>query len=60
MCGSLFKAGLTWTIGKRRRQSGSDNFPGANVILKQIRDKPTRKRVGLICQKGKVRILTGL
>jgi len=45
---SPVEAGLTWTIGKRRRQNGSDNFPGANIILNQIREKPSRKRVGLI------------
>ena len=45
---SPVEAGLTWTIGKRRRQNGSDNFPGANIILNQIREKPSRKRIGLI------------
>jgi len=49
---SPVEAGLTWTIGKRRRQSGSNNFPGATLILNQIREKPSRKRIGLICQKG--------
>jgi len=49
---SPVEAGLTWTIGKRRRQSGFDNFPGAVEILRQIREKPSRKRVGLICHQG--------
>jgi aminomethyltransferase len=40
------EAGLTWTIGKRRRVSGA--FPGADVILEQIANKPARKRVGLV------------
>ena len=50
---SPVEAGLTWTIGKRRRQNGSDNFPGANIILNQIREKPSRKRIGLI-SKGQL------
>lgn len=39
------EAGLVWTIGKRRRALG--DFPGASVILKQIKEKPGIKRVGL-------------
>lgn len=39
------EAGLAWTIGKRRRQEGG--FPGAEIILAQLRDGPPRKRVGL-------------
>ncbi|MGB0684098.1 MAG: glycine cleavage system aminomethyltransferase GcvT [Magnetovibrionaceae bacterium] len=39
------EAGLTWTIGKRRRQEGG--FPGADVILGQLKDKPARKLVGI-------------
>lgn len=41
------EAGLAWTIGKRRRQTA--DFPGAEIILKQLKDKPTRRRVGLTC-----------
>jgi len=40
------EAGLTWTVGKRRRVAGA--FPGADIILDQIENKPTRKRVGLV------------
>eukprot|EP00899_Mesostigma_viride_P009672 jgi/Mesvir1/18706/Mv12419-RA.1 len=43
---SPVEAGLAWTIGKRRRAEA--NFPGASVILKQIAEGVTRKRVGLI------------
>lgn len=32
--------------GKRRRQEA--NFPGAKVILEQLREKPPRKRVGIV------------
>jgi aminomethyltransferase len=39
------EAGLAWTIGKRRRAEGG--FPGAEIILAQLRDGPSRKRVGL-------------
>jgi aminomethyltransferase len=39
------EAGLAWTIGKRRRAEG--NFPGAEVILKQLADGPPRRRAGI-------------
>ncbi|XP_042195706.1 aminomethyltransferase, mitochondrial [Callorhinchus milii] len=39
------EATLMWTIGKRRRVAG--DFPGASVILGQIKEKTKRKRVGL-------------
>ncbi|KAJ6667749.1 hypothetical protein lerEdw1_016070 [Lerista edwardsae] len=39
------EASLIWTLGKRRR--GAMDFPGAPVILAQIKEKPKRKRVGL-------------
>lgn len=41
------EAGLAWTIGKRRRQTA--DFIGAEIILKQLKDKPKRRRVGLTC-----------
>jgi aminomethyltransferase len=40
------EAGLAWTIGKRRRAEGG--FLGAETILQQLKDGPTRRRVGLI------------
>ncbi|CAB3996704.1 Aminomethyltransferase, mitochondrial [Paramuricea clavata] len=40
------EATLLWTIGKRRRANA--DFPGADIILKQISEKPSRKRVGII------------
>ncbi|KAJ1968086.1 hypothetical protein H4R35_006523 [Dimargaris xerosporica] len=57
------EAGLTWTIGKRRRQPGADTFPGAAVILPQIKIKgtsagynpPSRRRVGLVVEKSPAR-----
>ncbi|XP_058095172.1 aminomethyltransferase, mitochondrial [Magnolia sinica] len=38
------EAGLTWAIGKRRRAEGG--FLGADVILKQLADGPSVRRVG--------------
>jgi len=40
------EAGLTWTVGKSRRDSAG--FPGADVILGQIKDGTSRKRIGLV------------
>eukprot|EP01018_Ginkgo_biloba_P009939 Gb_29854 [translate_table: standard] len=40
------EAGLAWTIGKRRRSEGG--FLGAEVILKQLKDGPAKRRVGMI------------
>lgn len=40
------EAGLVWTIGKIRRQRA--DFPGADIILRQLKEKPARKRVGVV------------
>ena len=42
---SPVEAGLVWSIGKRRREQGG--FPGDQRILAQLRDGPSRRRVGL-------------
>ena len=39
------EAGLAWIIGKTRREQGG--FPGADIILGQLRDGPRRRRVGV-------------
>ncbi len=39
------EADLAWTIGKRRRQLA--DFPGAKIILEQLKTGPLRKRVGI-------------
>ncbi|KAK8941666.1 hypothetical protein KSP40_PGU010750 [Platanthera guangdongensis] len=39
------EAGLSWTIGKRRRAEGG--FLGAEVILQQLQEGPSIRRVGL-------------
>ncbi|KAK3101612.1 hypothetical protein FSP39_004844, partial [Pinctada imbricata] len=50
---SPVEASLTWTIGKRRKELA--NFPGASVILNQIKNKPSRRRVGFLSQGPPVR-----
>ncbi len=37
-------ANLSWAIGKRRRQEGG--FPGADLIVAELKDKPLQRRVG--------------
>tara|TARA_B100000686_G_C16781626_1_gene972307 strand:+ start:1395 stop:2447 length:1053 start_codon:yes stop_codon:yes gene_type:complete len=39
------EAGLSWTINHRRRDEA--NFSGAEVILEQLREKPSRRRIAL-------------
>lgn len=39
------EAGLAWTVAKRRRRAA--DFPGAEVILGQLRDGPPRRLVGI-------------
>jgi aminomethyltransferase len=45
------EADLSWTIGKRRKEEGG--FPGAKVILDQLKNGATKKRVGFVIE-GKV------
>ncbi|XP_028679994.2 aminomethyltransferase, mitochondrial [Erpetoichthys calabaricus] len=47
------EASLVWTIGKRRRTTL--DFPGASVVVPQIKGKTTRKRVGLLSEGPPVR-----
>jgi aminomethyltransferase len=42
---SPIEAGLAWSIQKRRREEGG--FPGAERIQRELKDGPTRRRVGL-------------
>jgi aminomethyltransferase len=42
---SSIEAGLQWSIAKRRREEGG--FIGAVRVQKELRDGPTRKRVGI-------------
>jgi len=43
------EAGLDWVIAKPRRRGGTreDGFPGADVILSQLAEGSSRRRVGL-------------
>ena len=47
------EAALAWTIAKRRR--AARDFPGAETILAQLRDKPARRRVGLVSEGAPAR-----
>ncbi len=42
------EADLLWAIGKRRREEGG--FPGADIVLKQIAEGVSRKRVGILAE----------
>jgi len=42
---SPIEAALQWSIQKRRREAG--DFPGAQRILRELKDGPARKRVGI-------------
>jgi len=42
---SPVEAALAWSIHKRRREEGG--FPGAERVLAELRDGPSRQRVGL-------------
>lgn len=42
---SPIEAGLAWSIQKRRRTDGG--FPGAGRIQRELRDGPSRRRVGI-------------
>jgi aminomethyltransferase len=39
------EADLAWTIGKRRRAEGG--FPGVDIVLRQLAEGTSRKRVGI-------------
>lgn len=43
---SPIEAGLAWSIQRRRREQGG--FPGAERIQRELRDGPSRRRVGLL------------
>ncbi|KAF6313013.1 hypothetical protein mRhiFer1_008552 [Rhinolophus ferrumequinum] len=44
---------LSWTLGKRRR--AAMDFPGAAVIIPQLKGKVQRRRVGLMCEGAPMR-----
>ncbi|KAF9907462.1 hypothetical protein EC991_010926 [Linnemannia zychae] len=47
------EAGLTWTIGKRRRAEGG--FLGAEKIQEQLKNGVSRRRIGLVVQGAPAR-----
>ncbi|RPD52353.1 glycine cleavage system T protein [Lentinus tigrinus ALCF2SS1-7] len=47
------EAGLTWVIGKDRRESG--DFIGAEGVRKHLKEGPPRRRVGLIVEGAPAR-----
>nr|XP_033781650.1 aminomethyltransferase, mitochondrial [Geotrypetes seraphini] len=44
---------LVWTLGKRRK--AAMDFPGASIIISQVKEKVGRKRVGLVSSGPPVR-----
>ncbi|CAG9793261.1 unnamed protein product [Diatraea saccharalis] len=44
------EANLTWLVSKRRRNEG--DFPGADIILRQIKEGVNRRRVGIRMETG--------
>jgi len=50
------EAGLTWVIGKDRREAGErGNFIGAEAVRKHLKDGPPRRRVGLVVEGAPAR-----
>lgn len=47
---SPVEAGLNWTIGKRRRETGG--FLGEEVILRDLKEGTSRRRMGFVMKKG--------
>ncbi|XP_045778871.1 aminomethyltransferase, mitochondrial [Maniola jurtina] len=44
------EAALTWLVAKRRRTEA--NFPGADIIIRQIKEGVTKRRVGIRMESG--------
>ncbi|WFC99432.1 aminomethyltransferase [Malassezia yamatoensis] len=45
---SPVEGGLTWTVGRDRRQKG--DFLGAERVLREIKEGPPRRRIGLVVE----------
>ena len=49
VCAASPHVSLALTGGRRRQEGG---FPGSDIILGQLRDKPPRRRVGVVSRAG--------
>ena len=47
---SPVEGALAWTVGKDRRETG--DFNGAERVLRELKEGPPRRRVGLLVSKG--------
>ncbi|KAF5316704.1 hypothetical protein D9619_006801 [Psilocybe cf. subviscida] len=47
------EAALSWVIGKDRKETGG--FIGADAVLKQLKEGPTRRRIGLVVEGAPAR-----
>ncbi|KAI0313134.1 glycine cleavage system T protein [Amylostereum chailletii] len=47
------EAALSWVIGKERREKGG--FVGAETVLKQLKEGPPRRRIGLLVEGAPAR-----
>ncbi|EMD39401.1 hypothetical protein CERSUDRAFT_82124 [Gelatoporia subvermispora B] len=47
------EAGLTWVIGKERRETG--DFIGAEGVRKHLKDGPPRRRIGIVVEEAPAR-----
>jgi len=55
---SPVEAGLSWIIGRERRETGG--FIGADLVLKHLKDGPRRRRVGFIVDGAPARRMFAL
>ncbi|KIM39532.1 hypothetical protein M413DRAFT_447016 [Hebeloma cylindrosporum] len=47
------EAGLSWVIGKERKEAGG--FIGAEAVQQQLKDGPSRRRIGLVVEGAPAR-----
>ena len=50
---SPVEAGLSWVIGKERKETGG--FIGADLVLRHLKDGPSRRRVGFVVEGAPAR-----
>ncbi|KAH7100950.1 glycine cleavage system T protein [Auriculariales sp. MPI-PUGE-AT-0066] len=49
------EAGLSWVIGKERREPGAAPFIGAETVLKTLKEGPAKRRIGLVVEGAPAR-----